>query len=81
MTDLKPSTPEEKLAAKRYAILQLVRVGSILLVLLGIAIARDAVTAPYWLGVLLAVSGLVAFFFAPPLLARGWKSPTEDHNE
>lgn len=69
-----PATPEEALAAKRYYILYAVRFGSIAAVILGIAIARALVEAPYALGVVLAVGGMLAFFFGPPLLAKNWKA-------
>jgi hypothetical protein len=65
---------ERERAQTRYALLQYTRFASIGAVLLGIAIAREVVPAPYYLGVGLAVAGLVAFFFGPPLLARKFKA-------
>ncbi|EAQ29203.1 hypothetical protein NAP1_00485 [Erythrobacter sp. NAP1] len=65
---------ERERAQQRYVYLQLTRFAAIGAVLLGIAIARAVVPAPYWLGVALAVGGLVAFFFGPPLLARRFKA-------
>lgn len=69
-----PVDPAETIAAKRYYVMNAIRVGSLAAVILGIAIARALIEAPYALGVALAVTGLVAFFFAPPLLAKSWKA-------
>ena len=74
------TTPEEALAAKRYYILGAVRIGALVAVILGIAIARALIEAPYALGVALAVTGLVAFFFAPPLLAKSWKAKDREQS-
>ncbi|MBV7264943.1 hypothetical protein [Erythrobacter ani] len=70
----------ETLARKRYFILNTVRIGALAAVILGIAIARAVVDLPYALGVVLAVVGLLAFFFAPRTLARRWKSDAGDDN-
>ncbi|WP_298336863.1 hypothetical protein [uncultured Erythrobacter sp.] len=67
-------TPEEVVAAKRYTLMNLVRIGAVISVILGIAVAQGAVDLPYALGVVLAVAGLLAFFFVPPLLVRRWKA-------
>lgn len=65
---------EEALAARRFLILGLARIGAFIAVILGIAMARSVIDAPYWLGVALAVGGLLGFFFGPPLLAKSWKA-------
>ncbi|UAB79084.1 hypothetical protein INR77_05185 [Erythrobacter sp. SCSIO 43205] len=72
MSDL-PSD-EEAMAAKRYTVMNIVRLASIPAVLLGIAIAQGAIELPYALGVVLAIAGLLAFFFVPALLAKRWKA-------
>jgi hypothetical protein len=74
MSEIQPPTPEEAVAAKRYTVMNLVRLGSVVGVVLGIAIAQGALALPYALGVLLAAAGLLAFFFGPPWLARRWKA-------
>lgn len=61
-------------AAWRYQIMSAIRLAAILGVVAGIAIAQGALAAPYALGVVLAVIGVVAFFFAPPMLAKKWKA-------
>lgn len=69
-------TPEEAeaRARRRYGMMNAVRIGGLVLVLIGIAIAQGVVALPYFVGVVLAVGGLFGFFFAPPLLARRWKA-------
>ena len=64
---------EEDRAAWRYLMMNLMRLAAIFGVIGGIAMARDIIPAPYWLGVALAVGSMVAFFFVPPLMARRWK--------
>lgn len=71
----------ETVAAKRYYILGAVRIGSIAAVILGIAIARALIEAPYALGVVLAVAGMLAFFFGPPLLAKSWKAKDREQGQ
>jgi len=74
MSQTPAPTPEEAEAAKRYTVMNLVRLASIVAVGLGIAIARDIIALPYALGVALALGGLVAFFFLPVTLAKRWKA-------
>jgi hypothetical protein len=73
-----PQAAAERQARGRYAVLNLLRLIAIGLVLLGIAIARGVVPLPAQLplpmGAVLAVAGLLGFFFLPPLLARRWKA-------
>ena len=63
----------EEIAARRYMMMNLMRVIAILIVITGIASAQGALPLPYALGVVLAVGGLVGFFFAPPMMVRHWK--------
>ena len=73
-----PTNPEDReaqeLAQYRYGLLHIVRIFALGAVIGGIAIANAVLPAPYWFGVVLAVSGMIAFFFAPPLLAKRWKA-------
>ena len=68
MTDRDP-------AASRYWMLQLMRLGGILLVLGGVLIISGRVTGPPELGYGLLVLGAFEFFFLPAMLAKRWKSP------
>ncbi|MFL0357412.1 hypothetical protein ACI5KX_13140 [Erythrobacter sp. GH1-10] len=68
--------PDEKetLAQQRYLLMNGLRIGSLAAVLVGIAISRKVIDAPIAIAVVLAVGGLLGFFFGPRLLARKWKS-------
>lgn len=65
---------ERERAQKRFVWLQIARLASLAAVIVGIAMAREVLPGPYALGVALAVGGMLAFFFAPPLLARRFKA-------
>ena len=62
-------------AIARYWMLQLMRVGGLLLVIGGVLILSGRVPGPEVLGYGLLVLGAVEFFFLPAMLARRWKSP------
>ncbi|MDY7098713.1 MAG: hypothetical protein SXU28_11295 [Pseudomonadota bacterium] len=64
----------EDTARQRYMLMNAARVGGLLTVVAGIAGARDIIPLPYAVSVVLAVGGMITFFFAPPLLAKRWKS-------
>lgn len=66
-------TDAQAIARQRYAMMNLVRFGSIGAIIFGIATAQGALPAPYAVGVVAAVAGVAIFFFGPPLLARRWK--------
>ncbi|QIG54811.1 hypothetical protein G6N82_12195 [Altererythrobacter sp. BO-6] len=64
---------QEALARKRFMVMNLMRVSGLVLVLLGIAIARGVIDLPAPVGWVLAAIGLFDFFFVPSLLARSWR--------
>lgn len=64
----------EQRARQRFMVLNLVRITGLALVFVGIAIAQGAINLPAPLGWILALVGVADFFFAPRILARGWKS-------
>ena len=67
--------PSDDPAAGRYWMLQLMRLGGILLVVGGILILSGRVPGPEVLGYGLVVLGAFEFFALPIVLARRWKSP------
>lgn len=69
-----PESKEQELAQYRYGLLHIVRLFALGFVIMGFAIANEVLPAPYWLSWVFAVGGLVAFFFAPPLLSKRWKA-------
>ena len=68
----------EATARSRFMVLNAVRIGALVMVMLGIAIVQEAIDLPYALGVVLAVAGLVEFLFVPPLLATRWQASEKD---
>ncbi|MBI1402656.1 MAG: hypothetical protein GC147_05525 [Porphyrobacter sp.] len=66
--------PAEARARNRYVVLNALRFGGLGLVLLGIAIARGLIGWPWWTGAVLAVIGVLDFYFLPRFLARAWKA-------
>lgn len=65
---------QEALARKRYGTMNLVRLGAIALVLIGMGIANGAIELPVALGIALAFTGLIAFFFVPRAMVKRWKA-------
>lgn len=72
-----PIDDAEALARGRYMMLNLVRFASLAAVLIGIAISQQAIDLPVPLGIVLAVLGLLGFFFLPNRIARRWRSDQE----
>ena len=72
----KPSESGADPAIARYWMLQLMRLGGVLLVLGGVLILAGRLgEAPPLLGYGLVVLGAFEFFFLPRMLAKRWKSP------
>lgn len=67
------SGPRDPAMGKFY-LLQLVRLGSIALVLIGVLTLAGRIGAPEELGYALFAFGAFAFFFGPRQLARKWKA-------
>ncbi len=71
-------TPEEKVWRDRFILINLVRIGGTIIVLIGLYISQsDAVrqggaTIP---GLALAIVGLIVAFGGPQWLARKWRTP------
>ncbi len=65
---------ERERAQKQFFLLQLLRLASLGLLLAGIAITQDAISAPYAAGIVMVMIGMGGFFFGPPLLARKFKA-------
>lgn len=70
----KPDPEAEKRAGQRFIVLNLVRIGSLVTVMAGIAGAQNALPIPYLLSVALALGGFVGFFFGPYTLAKHFKA-------
>ena len=74
------SDPEqvEAQARGRYLALNAARFGGLAVTLLGLAGVRNVVALPYLVSVALTLAGIAAFFFAPPIMAKHWKSLDQD---
>lgn len=60
-------------AASRYWLLQLARLGGLVLVIIGTMILAGRIDQPQAVGAALFVLGAVDFFLVPVILARRWK--------
>jgi membrane protein YdbS with pleckstrin-like domain len=60
------------LARQRLIILSALRFSGIALVMLGFAIVRKVIDLPWAVGAVLAVVGVLEFFFLPRFIARRW---------
>ena len=68
-------TPQDdQQAARRFAIIQCVRIGGIALLLAGIAGLAEALAISREVAAVLVVAGALATFLAPTLLARRWST-------
>lgn len=67
----------EDQARQRFMFLNLVRIGGVLLVLLGIAVVQQVVEWPKEVGYVLMVIGMFEVFFMPIFLAKRWRSGKE----
>ncbi len=68
-------------AKARFLMLQLMRLGGLLLVLGGILIVADKISGPPFLGYGLLVLGIFEFLFMPLMLARRWRTPPRSSDE
>lgn len=64
----------EARARAGFFVLNALRFSGIGLVMLGIAITTQAIDLPWAVGAVIAVVGLLEFFFLPRIVARAWKA-------
>mgnify|MGYP001800601976 CR=1 FL=1 len=74
MTPTGPDNSAEETAKHRYGLMNLARVGGIIIAAAGIAGTREVLPLPYPISAAMLVGGVLSFFFAPPLLVRRWKA-------
>lgn len=65
---------DDALAKRRFAVINLVRLGGLLMVLAGIAAQQGVLPLPDPIGLILVVLGLIEFFALPNVLARRWRT-------
>lgn len=61
-------------ARQRLVVLTVLRFGGIALVMAGFAIVRGLIDLPWAVGAVLAVVGMLEFFFLPRFIARRWNA-------
>ncbi len=71
----------QKRAKNRFIILNVVRIGSLLTVMAGIAGTQNALPIPYAISVILAFAGFIGFFFGPPHFAKRFKQADAKEGE
>lgn len=64
-------------ARSRFIAITALRFMGVGLVMLGIAIFQGVVDLPPFVGMIIAVIGLLDIFFMPRFLARRWKTPPQ----
>lgn len=64
-------------AKTRFFILSAVRLASVALIAVGMAIIAGKIDIPKPAGIAFAVFGLLELLLLPPFLTRKWKSPQE----
>lgn len=74
---MSPRETADQRARQRFLIMNAARFSGLVLVLLGIAITRGTVALPWAVGAVLAVIGLLEFFFVPLIIAKRWKAGDE----
>lgn len=63
----------QDIAKARHKRLSYIRIGGVMVALLGVAIAGDRIALPHWLGVVLILIGAFDVLVFPTMLIRRWK--------
>ena len=64
----------EARARTRFFMLNAIRFSGVGLIMLGFAITTQAIDLPWFVGAVIAVVGLLEFYFLPRIVARAWKA-------
>ncbi|MFN3864793.1 MAG: hypothetical protein ACK4RT_10990 [Erythrobacter sp.] len=64
----------EARSRQRFIILNALRFGGIALIMAGFAIVRGVIALPWAVGAVLAVVGLLEFFFLPRVVVQAWNA-------
>lgn len=67
----------EEQARNRWLVIQVARIGGVVMVVIGLLIADGAIPGPQWAGYGMLVAGLLDVFLVPTMLARKWRSPRQ----
>jgi hypothetical protein len=77
MAAMTPDEQAEALARNRWMVLNMVRIGGLLLVFVALAIEYGRIDLPRPAAWLLAAVGLFEFFILPGIIAKRWRSGAE----
>ncbi|MEO5707296.1 MAG: hypothetical protein ABIT10_07115 [Alteraurantiacibacter sp.] len=67
-------TPDDARARGRFIALNAMRVGGVVMVLLGLAVSQGKFDLPEWTAYLLIALGMIEAFAMPLIFARMWRS-------
>lgn len=67
-------TPDEARARSRYIAINAMRVGGVVMILLGLAVSQGKFALPQWTAYLLIGLGMVEAFVMPLVFSRMWRS-------
>jgi hypothetical protein len=67
-------TPEDTQARNRFFLINAMRVGGVVMVLVGLLVSQQKIDLPFWTAYLLIVLGMAEAFVMPLVLARLWRS-------
>ena len=66
-------SPEEQTARERYLVLNLIRIVSLMVMLVGIYVSQRGADPARIIGAVIAFAGLASFFFVPKHVVGRWK--------
>ena len=67
----------EDVARSRFLVINVLRLGGVAMVIVGILIAERMFDLPIVAGYILIGAGVIDIFLVPQMLARKWRSPLE----
>jgi hypothetical protein len=67
-------TPEEARARGRFIAINAMRVGGVVMILLGLAVSQGKFDLPLWTAYVLIVLGMAEAFIVPLVFSRIWRS-------
>lgn len=70
-------TPDDTRARNRYLVINAVRFGGVIMILIGLAIANDVWDLPDMLAYALIILGMTEVFFIPFFLSKRWSTKSE----
>jgi len=69
--------PSDDVARNRWMVINALRVGGVVMVLVGLMIVRQVISVDAWAGYVIGAVGLADVFLVPLMLARKWRTPPE----